>query len=338
MVAETNRAEQAPAKKSLVPDRLRAWGRAVRPLRTGLDALRRAAAAAGWELPLDPPGAESTVGGALASAAAGPCFAQPRDVVLGLEVALASGALVRCGGRVVKNVSGYDLAKLFTGSFGALGVLASAWLRLRPLPETRALLVAAPPVDAALTLEASRRPAVRAALALDAGFDAGGGARLLLELAGDEPAVAAERAWLEAKLAAEAADPADLDAAREALGWGAADGALSLRVAVLPSAVASAAAALRAAGAVLATEPARGLLHARAALALPNDAAPILAAAREAAARGRGSWRVLAAPLAVKRGIDVFGEPGPRLALLRRLKAQYDPTCVLNPGRFAGKL
>jgi glycolate oxidase FAD binding subunit len=305
-----------------------------------LDALRGAAAAAGWELPLDPPGAASTLGGALASAAAGPCFAQPRDVVLGLEVALASGALVRCGGRVVKNVSGYDLAKLFTGSFGALGVLASAWLRLRPLPETRVLLVAAPPTDAALALEASRRPAVRAALCLDAGFEAGGAARLLLEIAGDEPAVAAERRWLESKLAAEATDPAALDGAREALGCEA-GGALALRVAVLPSAVAFAASALRAAGAAVATQPARGLVHARAALAgeaAEDGAAPILAAARDAAARGRGSWRVLAAPLAVKRSIDVFGEPGPRLALLRRLKEQYDPACVLNPGRFAGKL
>ena len=53
---------------------------------------------------------------------------------------------------------------------------------------------------------------------------------------------------------------------------------------------------------------------------------------------GRGSWRVEAAPLAVKRGLDVFGEPGERLGLLRRLKAEYDPDGVLNPGRFAGRL
>jgi FAD/FMN-containing dehydrogenase len=56
------------------------------------------------------------------------------------------------------------------------------------------------------------------------------------------------------------------------------------------------------------------------------------------AAEGRGSVRIEAAPLALRRGVDVFGEPGPRLALLRRLKAAFDPAGVLNPGRFAGRL
>jgi glycolate oxidase FAD binding subunit len=106
---------------------------------------------------------------------------------------------------------------------------------------------------------------------------------------------------------------------------------------VVPSALEPAAAALRGAGAALVAEPARGLVHARSALE-PGGAGALLAAARGAAAQGRGSWRVLAAPLALKRTLDVFGEPGARLALLRRLKAQYDPRGVLNPGRFAGKL
>lgn len=359
-----------------------------------LAALRKAAAAAGWELPLDPPGAAATLGGALACAAAGPCFPQPRDAVLGLEVALASGALARSGGRVVKNVSGYDLAKLFTGCFGALGVVTSAWLRLRPLPETRRIW-AAPPPEPALALEAARRSSVRAALALDAGVaGAPAGGILLLELAGDEPAVASDLAWLAARVPGEEADLAQLERARDALACpDAGSEALALRLAVLPSALAGAARALREAGAMLVTEPARGLLHARLAreeaspgaaaraeaapgvtareveeppgaaareaevppraaareveeppsaaareAEVPPGTAALLATAREAAARGRGSWRVVAAPLALKRGLDVFGDPGPRLVLLRRLKEQYDPACVLNPGRFAGRL
>lgn len=312
-----------------------------------LAALRSAAAAAGWELPLDPPGAATTLGGALACAAAGPCFPQPRDAVLGLEVALVSGALARSGGRVVKNVSGYDLAKLFTGCFGSLGVVTSAWLRLRPLPESR-ILWAAPRPEAPLALEAARRPSVRAALALDEGIaGAPAGGQLLLELAGDEPAVAADLAWLGARVPGERAEPERLAGARDALSCAdAGDETVALRVAVVPSAVADAAQALRGAGAALVSEPARGLLHARLAreettpllAAARADAAPLLGAAREAAARGRGSWRVLAAPLALKRDLDVFGDPGPRLALLRRLKEQYDPGCVLNPGRFAGRL
>src|SRR5262249_61085694 len=59
----------------------------------------------------------------------------PGDQGLGLEVVLGDGVLAKCGGRVVKNVTGYDLAKLYTGSLGTLGVIAAAWLRLRPRPE-----------------------------------------------------------------------------------------------------------------------------------------------------------------------------------------------------------
>jgi glycolate oxidase FAD binding subunit len=253
---------------------------------------------------------------------------------------------------VVKNVTGYDLAKLFTGSFGALGVIASAWLRLRPRPEARAVLLAPAPQDAALALEAARRPAVRAALLVDAGpgsAEASEGG-LLLELAGDEPAVSGDRAWLAERLGARPAADGALERARERLGVGdpAATGGASpaaaeirLRVAAVPTAVAPAAVALRAAGAKVVAQPARGLVHACAPLvpdAEPADAAPLLAAARAAAERGRGSWRIEAAPLAVKRGLDVFGDPGPHLSLLRRLKAEYDPHGVLNPGRFAGGL
>ena len=155
---------------------------------TPLEALRAEVNAGGWELPLDPPGQGSTVGGALAAAAIGPRalgFGLPRDLVLGLDVVLADGTPTRCGGRVVKNVTGYDLAKLYTGSLGTLGVIAAAWLRLRPRPE-RVLVMEAPlaGVDAALGqgLAAARLASARAA-ALE--LAPGGAARLVVELAGD---------------------------------------------------------------------------------------------------------------------------------------------------------
>jgi glycolate oxidase FAD binding subunit len=311
-----------------------------------LEALRRAAEPTGWELPLDPPGAGATLGGTLAAAAGGPRFPRPREAVLGLDVALPSGALTRSGGRVVKNVTGYDLPKLFTGSFGALGVIASAWVRLRPLPEARALL-ALPLPDAARALVAARRPSARAAVALDARVAASvvpgaDGDRLLVELAGDAPAVEADATWLRAELGADAAPETALEAARSLAGAALREGELLLRVAVVASEVAPAWAALRAAGATLVAEPARGLVRARATLPPEADpvpaAAPLLGAARAAAARGRGSWRIEAAPLALRREVDVFGDPGPQLALLRRLKVEYDPGAVLNPGRFAGRL
>src|SRR6266850_1996232 len=86
---------------------------------------------------LDDAGRGGTLGGALATAALAPRalgFGRPRDVVLGCEVVLADGLRTRCGGRVVKNVTGYDMAKLYVGSLGALGVITGAWLRLAPKP------------------------------------------------------------------------------------------------------------------------------------------------------------------------------------------------------------
>jgi glycolate oxidase FAD binding subunit len=310
--------------------------------------LRGAAADAGWTVPLDPPGEHATVGGALASGAPGACFAQPRDAVLGLSVALASGSLVRMGGRVVKNVTGYDLAKLFVGSFGALGVVTSAWLRLRPRPEAHAVLAAPLPAEPGAALAAARLPAVRGALGLDAALaervvPGAAGATLLLEVCGDAPAVDGDRAALAERIGAAPCEPAALTRARELLASEGPEGAalLAIRLAVVPSAANEAAAALRAAGLAVVSQPARGLIHGRRALPEEDAAAPFaaaVAAARAAAARGQGSWRVEAAPLARKRGIDVFGDPPAHLALLRRLKTEYDPQGVLNPGRFAGHL
>jgi glycolate oxidase FAD binding subunit len=310
-----------------------------------LAALRSAAEPTGWELPLDPPGEGATLGGTLAAAAGGPRFPRPRDAVLGLDVALAAGVVTRSGGRVVKNVTGYDLPKLFTGCFGAFGVIVSAWVRLRPLPEARSLL-ALPLPEPPRALEAARRPAVRAAIALDgrladAVLPGAHGDTLLLELCGDAPAVDADAGWLRAELGAAPAPEVALERARVLAGGAEGEAALLLRVAVVASELGRAWGALRAAGATLLAEPARGLLRARAELpeADPVRAvAPLLAAARAAAARGRGSWRLERAPLALRREVDVFGDPGPHLALLRRLKAEYDPGQVLNPGRFAGRL
>jgi glycolate oxidase FAD binding subunit len=135
---------------------------------TPLAALRDKLAATAWELPLDAPGAAATVGGCLAGARIGPRslgFGLPRDVQLGLDMTLGSGERTRCGGRVVKNVTGYDLGKLYTGSQGSLGVIEAAWLRLRPKPEcVRTLEVEIPDVDGACAagLGAARRVSARA--------------------------------------------------------------------------------------------------------------------------------------------------------------------------------
>jgi glycolate oxidase FAD binding subunit len=94
-------------------------------------------AKAGQMLALDPPDGGATVGGVMATADTGPLRARyggPRDLVVGMRVALSDGTLAKSGGKVIKNVAGYDIAKLFTGSFGTLGAIVELSVRLHPLP------------------------------------------------------------------------------------------------------------------------------------------------------------------------------------------------------------
>lgn len=312
---------------------------------TAVSLLQESARAAGWEAPLDPPGPASTVGGALATAAMGPRSPHPRDIVLGLEVALASGELSHCGGRVVKNVTGYDLAKLYVGSWGSLGVITSAWLRLRPPPEAVAVLEAELPADeehaVAAALGAARRSTARACGLADADLLEGGGApgrRLVVELAGDAPAVRADWDGLASALGTAPAAEGRVEALR-ALQGRVAEGGLRLRVASVAGGLAQASAILHRAGARLLIQPGKGLLHAFFDNARSMaDLARAFEAARAAARAGRGSLLVEAAPLALREGVDVFDPPPEWLRLFRALKHQYDPKGVLNPGRFAGGL
>src|SRR5215469_2865042 len=118
-----------------------------------LDDLAKAVATAGQRLALDPP-AGGSVGGVLATSAAGPLryrYGAPRDLLIGITIVRADGTVARSGGKVVKNVAGYDLGKLFAGSYGTLGLITEATFRLHPLPEQSAWLTleAADPDSAA---------------------------------------------------------------------------------------------------------------------------------------------------------------------------------------------
>ncbi len=100
---------------------------------------------------MDPPDPErATIGGIIAAASDGPLasrFGHVRDQVLGLVVVGADGRVTKCGGRVVKNVTGYDLCRLYTGSRGALAIILEATVRLRPTPEASVRLVMRHPTD-----------------------------------------------------------------------------------------------------------------------------------------------------------------------------------------------
>jgi glycolate oxidase subunit GlcD len=119
-----------------------------------LSALNHELARAGQWLPLDPPDdGRATIGGVVATGMGGAQslgYGLPRSFVIGMRVALADGRLIKAGGRVVKNVAGYDLCKLFTGSYGTLGLILDLTFKLRPLPAQTATVIACAPLDSLL--------------------------------------------------------------------------------------------------------------------------------------------------------------------------------------------
>lgn len=305
-----------------------------------LGALRARVAEAGWELPLDAPD-DASLGGALATAAIGPRslgFGAPRDVVLGLEVVLGSGERTHCGGRVVKNVTGYDLPRLYTGSLGSLGVIEGAWLRLRPRPaRTRLLALPERPLAGSLAqgIAASRLESARACVLRGS---AGAALRGVVELAGAVATVDRDAAWLVREHAAVEADASALAAAGDAHSDLACGRGLRFRIPALPSQLAAALDALGS-GVPVVVHPGLRLLYASFSLADAEDAsgaARAFDAAAASARRAAGGFRCEAAPPAAKRGRDVFGPAGDELPLVRALKQRFDPHGVLSPGRFAG--
>ncbi len=139
-----------------------------------LSRAQEAFAGAGQMLALDPAlglggDRSATIGGVIAAGDSGPLrhrYGAPRDLVLGMTVALSDGTIARSGGKVIKNVAGYDLAKLFSGSFGTLGMILSVSVRLHPLPAGTATVLGATG-DPAVLLGAARTMS-RAPLELEA--------------------------------------------------------------------------------------------------------------------------------------------------------------------------
>jgi len=313
---------------------------------TTLAELRAVVNPEGWDVPLDPPGTRSTVGGTIAAAAIGPraqAFGPPRDAVLGLEVALAGGERARCGGRVVKNVTGYDLGKLYTGSFGTLAVIEAAWLRLRALPQHVRCFEARPSdlSEACAGARAAARLEGVRAVALHAPGASGGELSVAVELAGDASGVERAAGWLEAELAAAEALPEAVDRVRERQGAMPDVAGLRFRIAALPSRLPALLAALEAAAAETLSYPGLRLVYA----GFPLPAGGAERAAEEAFARvdaavaaAEGSCVCESAPTWAKPGREMYGEVAALTPLFSALKTRFDPGNVLNPGRFAGGL
>ena len=299
-------------------------------------------------VPLDPPQAEqTTVGGVIARGRGGPrraAYGTVRDWLIGCALVLADGTRIKGGGRVVKNVSGYDLPKLFAGSFGTLGCIVEATFKLRPLPAADGtLLVPCADFETALALGWRLQHAVnglQAAVALDArsaGLIGLKGPTLALRAAGVERAVAvileAARALAETTARPVASEGGfwqlltDMEAPLNGEG-------VLLRCGLAPGKLPEAAAAVQdvAATARLWSYADTGLLFAE----VERTAAETVAQLRQRLEEWGGSLTVERAPAALKATIDVWGDPPGGLAIMQRLKQSLDPRGTLSPGRFVG--
>jgi glycolate oxidase FAD binding subunit len=290
---------------------------------------------AGQLLGLDPPEDGATLGGVVSANASGPRrlrYGTTRDLLIGITVVLADGTVAHAGGKVVKNVAGYDLGKLFTGAHGTLGVVVSTTWRLHPVPPARRVVTLELPDAAAagpLSVALARSTLTPSAVELIAGAD--GTARLVVLFESIAESVAGQARAAVALLGG-GVESEDLpeDFGRRP---GGADDVL-LRLAHAPASLSAVLGALPA-GTALAAHAATGVTYAAVPAGEAVDALPRL---RAAIAPHDGTAVVLRAPDAVRERLDHWGPVGDSLDLMRRVKERFDPERRMSPGRFVGGL
>ena len=298
-----------------------------------LSVLQEQLAAAGQWLALDPPEPGATLGGILSANAAGPRrlrYGTVRDLLIGVTVVLADGTVAHAGGKVVKNVAGYDLGKLYTGAHGTLGVVTSTTWRLHPVPAARRVVVldlADPLAAGPLAIALARSTLTPTAVELQA--TTGGPASLIVVFEAIAESVASQADAAVALLGGGRQD----DQLPEHFGErpGAADD-LVLRLAFAPASLAAVLDALPA-GTEVTASACSGIAHV--ALSGP-EALGALAALRVALRPHDGSAVVLSAPPALRSALDHWGPLGDAVALMERVKNRFDPARRLAPGRFVG--
>jgi glycolate oxidase FAD binding subunit len=302
------------------------------PLAKAQEAFR----AEGQMFALDPPLAGgATIGGVVATADSGPLrhrYGGVRDLVVGITVALSDGTLAKAGGKVIKNVAGYDLGKLFAGSYGTLGLIVQVALRLHPYPTTTATVTGATGDPAKLAAAARALAALPLeADCLDVSWENGAGA-LLIRFGGTA-----------APHQAEVSVPRVRDAGLDDVQTLPDDDELWMRQRVHQRATA----VLKVSGrptdlesACHAAEEAGGRLLGRAALglswiALEGDELPERIARVRTALSPRPCV-LLDAPAAVRAAVDPWGPAPEAVALMARIKERFDPARIFRPGAFVG--
>jgi glycolate oxidase FAD binding subunit len=289
----------------------------------------------GQMLAIDPPlgaGEGATIGGIMATNDTGPArhrYGGLRDLVLGATVVLSDGIVATSGGKVIKNVAGYDLAKLFTGSFGTLGLIARVAVRLHPLSATMATAIGRtddPDRLAGAALALARLPLE--ANCLDVGW-ANGSGRLLVRFAGDAADERAREAMARMRsleMVETVTDDTALWAAQRAGQRATRSNEIVVKVSARQTDLANVLRTARTAGASVVSRVALGPSW----LVLPSASdvdsvrsalAPRACVVLDGADRVRDSWPT------VDEGV---------LAVMRRVKARFDPHRAFRPGAFVG--
>jgi glycolate oxidase FAD binding subunit len=325
-----------------------AWGDLTVSVEAGCTVAQVQAALAehGQRLAVDPLWPErATIGGILATNDSGSLrtrFGSLRDLIIGVTVALPNGVLARSGGKVVKNVAGYDLPKLNTGALGTLGVITQAVFRLHGLPrQSRSVSFG----SAALEKICARMNAVRdsdltySSLQVRAGGR--GEYRLDLLWEGTSEGIAAQDSEVRSLVNdLQAADSSGCWSTRESLWEQKGTPRAVAKVSILPTELAnfcneieSQKAAKSIGWEIVFQSPGVGLLRIE---ADEGQLVEALTQLRAYAEKSGGSLVVLSAPLEIKKSLDAWGDPGDGLPLMRLVKQQLDPHGILNPGRFVG--
>jgi glycolate oxidase subunit GlcD len=328
-----------------------------------LNALNAELARAGQWLPLDPPRDEKvTIGGVIAtgmSGAQGFGYGQPRSSVIGMRVALADGRLIKAGGRVVKNVAGYDLCKLFTGSYGTLGLILELTFKLRPLPAQTTTISACAPLDSLLRSARSVMDARLLPVAIEL-LSSSAAERIAVSNAETHPALLIRYAGTPETVAFQAEETIKrLRRVDATMNCAALEGdekywrelaalplceenQLSWRAGVRPTELpAFLKLAMKDGGSAFSSS---SLWHAgvgdgrlRVISSTAEDAGSCIASLERlravAGARG-GSLIIESASLEIKRALDAWSMWGAYVPLMRRVKDQLDPADTLSPGRF----
>ena len=297
----------------------------------------------GQQLALDQPRQGASIGGTLATARSGARrvhYGAPRDLVLGVTIVRADGVVARAGGKVVKNVAGYDLAKLVTGAYGTLGLVTEAVFRLHPLAQaSRWLAVRCPDAGDAARRAQQLVGSQLTPTAVEVQRSPGGpDVQLLVLLEGTAHGVD-ERTAPTLALLGEGAGEVERDAAEVAALPGAADDVL-VKVAVPLTGVRGLLDAVAAAevsrGVPLQVRGSAGVGVLHVSAPSGTDAETVAALLRDLrAACAGGSAVLLQAAPAVHGQVDGWG-PVDGIDLMRRVKDQFDPQGRLAPGRFVG--